>query len=79
MRLVMGHALTLGVAGAGIGLIAWLAVSRVLEGMLFGVTASDMRALAGATAVLLTMTLLACYGPARRAARVDPLAVLRSE
>ena len=79
MRLVMGHALTLGVAGAGIGLIAWLAVSRVLEGMLFGVTAGDMRALAGATAVLLTMTLLACYGPARRAARVDPLAVLRSE
>ncbi len=79
MRLVMGHALTLGVAGTIIGLLAWLAVSRVLQGMLFGVTAGDMRALTGAIATLLIMTLAACYGPARRAARVDPLVVLRSE
>jgi putative ABC transport system permease protein len=79
MRLVLGHALALGIAGASIGLVAWWAVARVLQGMLFGVTAADPAALTGATATLLLMTLLACYGPARRASRVDPLVVLRSE
>jgi putative ABC transport system permease protein len=79
MRLVMSHALTLGSVGTVIGLLAWWAVSRVLRGMLFGVTATDPGALIGSVATLLVMTLLACYGPARRAARVDPLIVLRSE
>jgi len=79
MQLVVGHALALGTAGAAIGLVAWWGVARVLQGMLFGVTAADPAALIGATATLLVMTLLACYGPARRAARVDPLVVLRSE
>lgn len=79
MQLVMGRALALGIAGAALGLLSWWAVARVLQGMLFGVTAADPGALAGATATLLFMTLLACYGPARRGARVDPLIVLRSE
>ncbi len=79
MRLVMGHALILGGAGTAIGLVVWWGVARVLQGMLFGVTAADPRALFGAIATLLVMTLAACYGPARRASRVDPLVVLRSE
>jgi putative ABC transport system permease protein len=79
MALVMGHALRLGVAGAAVGLVAWWFVARALQGMLFGVTAADPRALLGATLTLLSMTMLACYGPARRASRVDPLVVLRSE
>jgi putative ABC transport system permease protein len=79
MGLVMGHALTLGAAGTAIGLLAWWAVSRVLRGMLFGVTAADPAALASAIVTLLVVTLLACIGPARRASRVDPLVVLRSE
>jgi putative ABC transport system permease protein len=79
MRLVLGHALALSSAGTAMGLLAWWGVARVLQGMLFGVTAADPRALIGAIATLLVMTLIACYGPARRASRVDPLVVLRSE
>jgi putative ABC transport system permease protein len=79
MRLVMGHALALGSAGTVVGLLAWSAVSRVLAGMLFGVSAADPAALIGAICTLLAVTLLACYGPARHASRVDPLVVLRSE
>jgi putative ABC transport system permease protein len=79
VKLVIGYGLRLAAAGTAIGLLAWWAAARVLQGMLFGVTASDPRTLVGAVATLLAMTLLACYGPARRAARVDPLVVLRSE
>jgi putative ABC transport system permease protein len=79
MRLVMGHGLVLSGAGTAIGVVAWWGIARVLQGMLFGVTSADPRALVGAVATLLVMTLLACYGPARRASRVDPLVVLRSE
>jgi putative ABC transport system permease protein len=75
----MGHGLVLSGAGTAIGVVAWWGIARVLQGMLFGVTSADPRALVGAVATLLVMTLLACYGPARRASRVDPLVVLRSE
>lgn len=78
MQLVVGHALRLAIAGTALGLVAWWAAARVLQGMLFGVTASDPRTLAGAIATLLAMTLIACSGPARRASHVDPLVVLRS-
>jgi putative ABC transport system permease protein len=79
MRLVLGHALAVATAGAAIGLAGWWAVARLLQGFLFGVTAMDVRAVAGAILILLLMTLAACYAPARRAARIDPLIVLRSE
>jgi putative ABC transport system permease protein len=79
MRLVLGRALALGAAGCAIGLLTWWGLARVLRGMLFGVTAADPGALIGATLTLLVMTLLACYGPAHRASRVDPLGVLRSD
>ena len=79
MRLVLGHALTVAAAGAVMGLAGWWAVARLLQGFFFGVTAMDPRAIGGAAATLIVMTLAACYVPARRAARVDPLVVLRSE
>ena len=79
MRLVLGHALTVAATGAVIGLAGWWAAARLLQGFLFGVTAMDPRAIGGAAATLVVMTLAACYLPARRAARVDPLVVLRSE
>ena len=79
MRLVLGHALAVAAVGAVIGLAGWWAVARLLQGFFFGVTAMDPRAIGGAAATLVVMTLAACYAPARRAARVDPLVVLRSE
>jgi putative ABC transport system permease protein len=79
MRLVIGHGLTVAGVGAIIGFAAWFAVSRLLQGFFFGVTSMDARAVAGAATALLLMTLAACYAPARRAGRVDPLTVLRSE
>jgi putative ABC transport system permease protein len=79
VRLVLGHALAVAAAGAVVGLAGWWAAARLLQGFFFGVTAMDPRAIGGAAATLVLMTLVACYGPARRAARIDPLILLRSE
>jgi predicted permease len=79
MRLVLGHGLKVACTGLVIGLAGWWAAARLLQGFFFGVTSMDPRAVGGAAAALLLMTAAACYGPARRAARIDPLVVLRSE
>ena len=79
MALVIGQGLAVAGIGTVIGLTAWWLLARVLQGFLFGVTAMDLRTLAGAAATLGVMTVLACFGPAWRAGRVDPLVVLRSE
>ena len=64
-------------AGILIGFAAALAVGRLLSRMLFGVSASDPASVAGAALILSMVALLACYLPARRATRVDPLEALR--
>jgi putative ABC transport system permease protein len=79
LRLVMGDGLRLAGAGVAIGLGVSLALTQLMTRLLFGVSASDPRTLAGVTLLLLTVALVACYVPARRAARVDPMVALRNE
>jgi putative ABC transport system permease protein len=79
MRLVVGSGLFLAMAGIAIGIFGSLAVTRVLSGLLFGVTAHDPWTLALVAMVLLVVALAACYTPARRATRVDPIVALRHE
>jgi predicted permease len=65
--------------GVAVGLVASLAVTRLLASMLFGVTPTDLSALAGAAALLAAIALLASAIPARRASRIDPASALRAE
>jgi putative ABC transport system permease protein len=79
VRMVMRRCLALAVIGIAVGLGASLYLTRFLQSLLFGVKATDAAAFAGAGAVLLGVALFAAYLPARRASRIDPAAVLRSE
>ncbi|MGH9850561.1 MAG: ABC transporter permease [Blastocatellia bacterium] len=79
LKLVIGQGIVLALCGIGIGLLAALGLTRVLTGLLFGVTASDPTTFVAAPLLLLLVALLACYLPARQAAKVDPLVALRSE
>jgi len=78
LRLAMGYGARLALLGAFIGLAAALAVPHVFASLLFGVGPADPVTLAGAALLLALVTLLACYLPARRAMRGDPLTALRS-
>ena len=78
LRLVLGYGVRLSLLGAVIGLATALAVPRALASLLFGVGPADPLTLVGAVVLLAVVTLLACYLPARRAMREDPLTALRS-
>ena len=78
-RLVLGEGLRLSVAGALIGLAFAAATTRVLRGMLFEVQPLDPATLLAAALGLVGAALLASYVPARRAARIDPISLLRAE
>ena len=82
-RDVLVFAMREGVGAVGAGAIAGILVaalaSRVLSGLLFGVTPTSASAYAGATAILIGVGLVASYIPARRATAVDPVRALRSE
>jgi len=79
LRATVSEGLQLAVLGLLIGVGASLALGPLLRGMLFGVGPTDPRTIAGVAAVLLSVALAACYLPARRAARVDPIVALRQE
>jgi predicted permease len=77
--LVVGQAMRLGAAGLAMGIAGALAVTRVLDSLLFGVSASDPLTFAAVSAALITVLVLAAYLPARRATRVDPIVALRAD
>jgi putative ABC transport system permease protein len=79
LRMIMGQGLGLVFAGLVIGLAGALALTRLMSTLLFGVTPTDPMTFAGVALVFLIAALLACYVPARRATRIDPLIALRSE
>jgi predicted permease len=78
LKLVVGNGAQLVVVGIALGLAAAFALQRLVSSLLFGVTAADA-ASAGAVAILAVVALLACYVPARRATRIDPLRALHYE
>jgi predicted permease len=79
MGMVMRESMVLVAAGVAIGVAAALAASRLIASLLFGLTPNDPLAMAGAITVMLAVSALAGYLPARRATKVDPMVALRCE
>jgi predicted permease len=79
LRMVLRQGLGLAIAGAAVGLGGALIVSHLMAGVLYGVRPTDPLTFAGVALLLIGVALLACYIPARRAIRVDPLVALRYE
>ena len=79
LRLVVKQGFALALVGAGVGISAALGVTRYLTSMLYGVRPNDPSTIAAVAALLWVVALAACYIPARRATRVDPLVALRYE
>jgi predicted permease len=79
LRLVIGHGARMALIGVGIGIVAALGLTRLMANQLFGVSAHDPLTFAGVAALLMIVAVAACYIPARRAMRVDPIIALRYE
>ena len=77
LQMVLNQGLTLALAGAAVGLVGALIVSHLMAGLLYGVSPSDPLTFISLTVVLVIVALAACYIPARRAMRVDPIVALR--
>jgi predicted permease len=79
LEMVLRQGLGLALGGAAVGLVGALVVSHLMAGLLYGVRPTDPLTFVGVTLVLTVVALAACYLPARRAMRVDPLVALRNE
>jgi putative ABC transport system permease protein len=77
--MILGQGLRTIFIGVVIGIAGSLALTRAVESLLFGVTATDPLTLGAVTLLLVAAALLACYIPARRATKVDPMVALREE
>jgi putative ABC transport system permease protein len=79
MRLVLGEGIAVGMAGVALGIAGAALLTKMMAGLLFGVTARDPFTFGAGAAVLLVVAVLASYIPARRATRVEPITALRAE
>ena len=79
LRLILGHGTKVALIGVATGIAAALGLSRFLSSLLYGVKPTDPLTFVGASLVLVSVALLACYIPASRAMRVDPMVSLRYE
>jgi putative ABC transport system permease protein len=78
-RIVVGEGLRLALAGVGVGILAALALTRLLQGFLFGVSAYDPLTFGAVAMILTSVAVAASFFPARRATLVDPMVALRYE
>ena len=79
LKVLMLHGLLLVSSGVALGLAASFALTRLITDLLFGVEPTDKATLVAMTLLLVAVALLACFIPARRATKVDPLVALRYE
>jgi putative ABC transport system permease protein len=79
LRMILGEGMRITLIGVGVGLVAALGLTRLITKIIYGVSASDPLTFLGVALLLSAVALLACYIPARRAMRVDPIIALRYE
>ena len=79
LRMILGEGMRITLIGVGIGIVAALGLTRLITKIIYGISASDPLTFFGVAVLLTAVALLACYIPARRAMRVDPIIALRYE